>query len=252
MKTIAWVVVLLAVAALIYFRVKRPGMAPAAAQSGSASTNARANHFDKLRHLLAHDADKFEEVARTVREQGYYAPLAEEPPDGDDSWYPQLLYRDLSSHFSRFASDRERLRERVRTLDAGFRTLMRHVEDQFNLPHALRERSEVVALSSVRHCLGKGAVPRLEQTATSYSFSTGLGGSEDSDTHGPPASLAAAFSAYERFRPDAAFGSTCAGLGRQAVAIEQEARRLAAEAKQLAAEPVSAFRGDCPYLPRTF
>jgi hypothetical protein len=211
---------------------------------------ARANHFDKLRPLLAGDADWLDSIGRSIDDQGYAAPLIEEPPDNDGVWYPQLLIRDFESHFKPYFSDREELRQNVRRLDTDFRALLRSVEDRFNLPADLRERSQVLALSTVRQCLGKGDAARLARTRKGYHFSTGLGGSEYSDTHPPPASLVVAFAAYQQFKPDGRFDDACADLRLRAVPIREEAARLALEARRLATAEQGVLKGDCPYLPK--
>ncbi len=210
----------------------------------------RQEHLVRLRPVLRTDSEKLSYVARRIYNEGRVSDInndaASNEAELDALFYPDVLTRDLASHYKEYWREKQHLRSDVEEQDAEFRETVVLVTKTLTLPRIAEHRRIEVARSVLEKCLGKGPGITITISPSGYSFAM-LGGSGSSGGSSlPPSDLLAAARAFKAFRPDPEATAHCESLDRRAATIYENANKLSAQALLLAER--TTLSGECVYV----
>jgi hypothetical protein len=170
----------------------------------------RAAHLDRLRPLLLSDSRKLLQLSNQLAIEGtaiggFLIENYEQPLD-QTYWYPEVLYRDLATHFPTYGKIRDRLRGEVLAQQKDTVEIQRLAMD-----FAKTEPPDeviAIALTIAKHCTGIGKGMSLEvDPAGGYLYTDD--GAPQRGSGDPPAGLIRRIEAYKAFKPTESFSASC-------------------------------------------
>lgn len=217
----------------------------------SANQGHRTEHLARLRLVLAKEADVFGEVARQVRDQGWYGDADHQAVeravrgqlDGD------VLGGDLKNHFSQYGEQRSAFRGALvayhQRLDLFLEQVASAAAAATGSPEGMQ--STLAGALVATKCLGHDAGPRLVVTAKDWTYSWGRNGGGGTMTGAPPRKILDEYRWFTSFSFDEQAKAECQGLAAQGAALVAVATSLRQQALEAAER--TTLDGACPYLP---
>ena len=205
-------------------------------------------HLERLRPLLLSDSKKLLQLSTQLTIEGtaiggFRVENYEQPID-QTYWYPEILYRDLATHFPDYGTVWERVRGEVLAQQKETLELQRLASESVKI-RPQDGNADGVAVAIVRQCMGTGNSINLEIDATGrYTFNDG--GTSESGVGEPPRYAVTALQAYRAFKPTDSFRGSCNTLRERAKRLATELRKLSVDAAVAAESP--ALFGECLYV----
>ena len=209
----------------------------------------RQQHLARLQPILRADAERLDQLAKTMSAEGYLLNLTDTSAPGvqqreHDFWEADILSNDLREHFRSYFDAKQSLRTAVRSQDQQFWETMRSVEKNGRLqkyPSRVRE----VSVAVLDKCMGHGSGLRLIVNESGFNYIS-HGGALGGGSGKPSQDVVAAFSAFNSFRPSADLLKTCATLAQHADQLATRTQQLSTEAKALAEQ--TTLEGSCQFV----
>ncbi len=205
-------------------------------------------HLERLRPLLLSDSKQLLQLSNQLAIEGtaiggFLVENYERPID-QTYWYPEILYRDLATHFPDYGTVRERVRGEVLAQQKETLEIQRLASESIKI-RPQDGNADGVAVAIVRQCMGTGNGISLEIDATGhYTFNDG--GARQTGVGEPPRYVVTALQAYRAFKPTDSFKASCNTLRERAKRLATELRTLAVDAAVAAESP--ALFGECRYV----
>lgn len=209
----------------------------------------RQQHLERLRPVLATEANTSKWLAEQLRNRGYVMDLTAQPEAiraGEQStWAPNVMTGHLREHFGEYYEKREALRAELNLQDEQFRDALLLVENQVRSFDPGRSWKRWISLAVLEKCMDKGPGLTLVVSGDYFSYRTPGGGSGGGSGK-PSREQLSAVRAFQAFKPSAELLPRCRTLRQRAESLESRFKELYREALTLTEE--TSLKGSCYFL----
>jgi hypothetical protein len=208
----------------------------------------REKHLEQMHPVLQHESDSLKYISETARTIGYVIDVSNAPSKYKHMiqqllWLDPQLSDDLKNHFAEYDSRKIKLAGQIELQSQEAFALVHDMMLSI-VPPVTREDSEYeAAVSSARACMGRGPGVSLEQTGSSYRFTSALRGPEGGDR--APEFMVQSLEAFRQISKNHQFPSQCEAMKQRADWIASEAAELSKQARVYSEQ--GTLKGECQF-----